>query len=175
MRRRLDRDRTRVHTYHEELREPPLRRLAALAGASGEKAEATRRRETLRVAAIEREYRAKLDDLRNNYASRVTLGWVQALHLFLPVQRLEILVRRRKRERLIHLDWFPSVRVPEPPPCDWGLGLDPQRLVCDERMHLTDPAGQAPCPACGKAWCRACDPLACPHCGQAIDRRPRAP
>ena len=46
--------------------------MAALARADGERAEADRRRETLRVEAIEREYRAKLDDLRRNYALRVT-------------------------------------------------------------------------------------------------------
>jgi hypothetical protein len=175
MRRRLDRDRARVHAYHEDLRAASLKRLAGLASATGEKAEASRRREALRVAAIEREYRAKLDDLRNNYALRVTLDWVQALQLFLPVQRLDVLIRRRKQERLIRLDWHPSVRLAEPPLCDWGLGLDRRRLVCDERLHLTDAAGQAPCPACGKAWCRACDPLACRHCGQAIERGARAP
>ena len=72
MRRRLDRDRDRVHAYHDDLRGASLKRLAALAGPHGEKAEADRRRETLRVAAIEREYPAKLDDLRHNYALRVT-------------------------------------------------------------------------------------------------------
>lgn len=167
MRRRLDRDQMRVHAYHDELRSASLKRLASLAGAAGEKAEANRRRETQRIAAVEREYRAKLEDLRNNYALRVTLDWVQALQLFLPVQRLDILIRRRKQERLIRLDWHPCARLPELPPCDWGLGLDSQRLVCDEKLHLTDPAGQAPCPSCGKAWCRACAPVSCPHCSRS--------
>jgi hypothetical protein len=175
MRRRLDRDRTRIHAYHEDLRGASLKRLAGLAGAAGEKAEAGRRREALRVAAIEREYRAKVDDLRNNYALRVMQDWVQALQLFLPVQRLDVLIRRRKQERLIRLDWHPSVRLAEPPLCDWGLGLDRSRLVCDEKLHLTDVAGQAPCPVCSKAWCRACDPQACRHCGQAIERGAGAP
>jgi hypothetical protein len=170
MRRRLDRDRARVHAYHDELRSASLKRIAGLVGAAGERAEANRRRETLRVEAVEREYRAKLEDLRNNYALRVTLTWVQALQLFLPVQRLELLIRRRKRERVIRLDWHASTRSPEPPPCDWGLGLDRRRLVCDEALHLTEPGGQAACPACGKAWCRACDPLSCPHCGRPLER-----
>jgi hypothetical protein len=112
MRRRLDRDRARVHEYHNDLRLTALKRLAALAHASGEKAENDRRRETMRVAAIEREYAAKLDDLRHNYALRVTVEWVQGLELFMPVQRYEILIRRRKRERLVRLDWHASV-----PPC----------------------------------------------------------
>ena len=81
MHRRLDRDRARVHAYHDDLRSGSLKRLAALAGRDGEKAEADRRRESLRVATIEREYRAKLDDLRHNYALRVSAEWVQALDI----------------------------------------------------------------------------------------------
>lgn len=40
------------------------------------------------------------------------------------------------------------------------------RLVCDERLHLTEPAGQDPCPGCGKPFCRACHPVTCPRCGR---------
>jgi hypothetical protein len=168
MHRRLDRDRTRIHAYHDDLRSASLKRLAALAGRDGEKADADRRRESLRVTTIEREYRAKLDDLRHNYALRVSAEWVQALELFVPVQRLEVMIRRRKGERLIQFDWHPSARLAEAPPCDWGLGLGRVRLVCDEKLHLTEPAGQAPCVACGKAWCRACHPASCPRCGRSM-------
>ena len=167
MRRRLEHDRNRVHSYHDDLRSSSLKRLAALARADGERAEADRRRETLRVEAIEREYRAKLDDLRRNYALRVTVEWVQALDLYVPVQRFEVLIRRRKGERVVRLDWHPLVRAAEPPLCEAGLGLDRVRLVCDDKLHLTDPAGQAPCASCGKPFCRACFPAACPRCRQA--------
>src|SRR5215470_12818851 len=104
MRRRLERDRDRVHGYHDDLRRTSLKRLAALVRTGGEKADSDRRREEMRVAAIEREYRVKLDDLRRNYALRVTVEWVQALDLYVPVQRFEVLIRRRKGERLIQLD-----------------------------------------------------------------------
>jgi predicted RNA-binding Zn-ribbon protein involved in translation (DUF1610 family) len=170
MRRRLERDRNRVHAYHDDLRRVALKRLAALDGAQGEKPQADREREKLRVAAIEREYHAKLDDLRNNYALRIKVQWVQALELYLPVQRLDVLIRRRKGERLIRMDWHPLVRMTEPPPCDWGMGFDRVRVVCDGKLHLTEPAGQAPCPSCGKAWCRACHRTRCPNCGQAVKR-----
>ena len=162
MRRRLERDRNRVHAYHDGLRRASLQRLAALARAEGERAVADRRRETLRVEAIEREYRVKLDDLRRNYALRVTVEWVQALDLYLPVQRFDVLIRRRKGERLIKLDWHPLVKAAEPPVCEAGLGRDRVRLVCD-KLHLTDLAGQAPCASCGKPFCRACF-AACPRC-----------
>jgi hypothetical protein len=167
MRRRLDRDRARIHEYHNDLRVTALRRLAALADVPTEKAEAERKREDMRVAAIEREYNAKLEDLRHNYALRVAVGAVQALDLYVPVYRYDVLIRRRKGERLVRLDWHAAVRLPEPPLSEWGLGLGSTRLVCDERLHMTDPAGQAPCASCSKYWCRACHPAACPRCGAA--------
>jgi len=166
MRRRLERDRDRVHAYHNDLRDASLKRLAALNRTDGDRAEADRRRETLRVEAIEREYRAKLDDLRRNYALRVTVEWIQALEIYVPVQRFEVLIRRRKGERMIRLDWHPLVRTLERPLCEAGLGLDRVRLVCDDKLHLTDPAGHAPCSSCGKPFCRACFPLGCPRCRQ---------
>jgi hypothetical protein len=166
MRRRLERDRDRVHAYHNDLRDASLKRLAAFNRTDGDRAEADRRRETLRIEAIEREYRAKLDDLRRNYALRVTVEWIQSLEIYVPVQRFEVLIRRRKGERLIRLDWHPLVRMLERPLCEAGLGLDRVRLVCDDKLHLTDQAGQAPCSFCGKPFCRACFPEACPRCRQ---------
>src|SRR4051794_3803396 len=124
MRRRLERDRERVHRYHDDLRGTALRRLAQLSRSTGERADADRRRETARAEAIEREYRAKLDDLRHNYALRIAVDGVQALALYLPVQRLEVLIRRRKGERAIRLDWHPWLKAAEPPLCEAGLGLD---------------------------------------------------
>ena len=171
MRRRLERDRNRVHAYHDDLRGASLKRLGALARAEGDRAEADRRRETLRVEAIEQEYRAKLDDLRHNFALRVTVEWVQALDVYVPVHRLDVLIRRRKGERVVRLDWHPLVKMAEPPLCEAGLGLDRVRLVCDDKLHLTEPAGQAPCPSCGKPFCRACHPAACPRCGHAREAR----
>ena len=168
MRRRLDRDCNRIHQYHSDLHLLAQKKLAALAGSAGEKAENDRKREMLRVAAIEREYAAKLSDLRHNYALRVSVEWVQGLELFVPVQRFQVLVKRRKGEKLMRLDWHPAVRLMEPPPSDWGLGIGRSRLVCDDQLHITDPAGQSPCPSCGRAWCRACHPTACPRCGHAI-------
>jgi 2-polyprenyl-6-methoxyphenol hydroxylase-like FAD-dependent oxidoreductase len=59
--------------------------------APGKRPTATAAREEMRVAAIEREYRAKLDDLRRNYALRVMVEWVQTLELYVPVQRFDVL------------------------------------------------------------------------------------
>jgi hypothetical protein len=168
MRRRLERDRKRVHAYHDDLRSAAVKRLATPARAGGDRADAERRRDTLRVEAIEREYRAKLDDLRHNYALRVTVEWVQALDLYVPVQRLDVLIRRRKGERVVQLDWHPLAKAAEPPLCEAGFGRDRVRLVCDEKLHLTDVGGQDACLSCGKPFCRACYPAVCPHCRRAI-------
>ena len=162
LRRRLERDRDRIHDYYNDMQLLAQKKLAA---ATGEKAADQRKREQMRIAAAKHEYAAKLDDLRHNYALSVKVEWAQGLELFVPVQRLSLLVKRRKGERLIHLDWHPAVRFMEPLPADWGPGLDRTRLACDEHLHLTEPAGQAPCPACAKPWCRACHPKACPRCG----------
>jgi hypothetical protein len=121
----------------------------------------------MRVTAIEREYGARLDDLRHNYALRVTVEWVQGLVLFAQVHRYEILIRGRKGERIVSIDWHPAARATEPPLCEWGTGLHRARLVCDEQLHLTEPGGQAPCPSCGKPWCRACSGPVCPPCKRA--------
>jgi hypothetical protein len=178
MRRRLERDRDRIHGYHDDLRRTSLKRLAALgkmglskvglAHAGGEKADSDRRREEMRLAAIEREYRAKLDDLRRNYALRVTVEWVQSLELYAPVQRFDVLIKRRKGERLIRIDWHPLVRTLELPLCEAGAGPERTRLVCDDSLHLVAPAALAPCPSCAKPFCRACHPSACPRCGTAV-------
>jgi len=174
MRRRLDRDCGRVYEYHADLRRSALTTRSSLRYATGEKAEADRKRESMRVATIEREYAAKLDDLRHNYALRVKVDWVQGLVLFAHVHRYEILIRRRKGERIVAIDWHPAIRMMEPPLCDWGLGLERARLVCDDHLHLTDLAGQAPCPSCGKAWCRACQGSACPRCKRMTPPRQKS-
>src|SRR5262245_22620841 len=109
----LDRDRGRIHEYYADLRRAAQIKLAAVGSQSGDKAEADRKRETMRIAAIERGYAAKLDDLRHNYALRVTVEWVQGLILFVPVRRYELLIKRRKGERILLLDWHLSARMME--------------------------------------------------------------
>ena len=165
MRRRLERDRGRVHTFHNDLRQTALDKLAKLQNAATDKAAGDRKREALRVAAIEREYAAKSDDLRHKYALKISVEWTQGLLLFAPVQRYDIQIKRRKGERMIALDWHPSVRMMEVPLDEAGLGLDTSRQVCDEKLHVTSATGQT-CTSCGKAHCRACHPKACPRCAK---------
>lgn len=82
----------------------------------------------------------------------------------MPVARFTVQLRRRKAEREFILDWNPLVRRLETPPCAASLSAERPRLVCDEALHLLTQAGLAPCPACGKPFCRACHPAHCPKC-----------
>jgi len=162
LQRRLARDLDRLHAYHSE-----LHREAALRAAQLAERDAGRQREAQRIAAIARDYRAKVEDLERKYALRVTVRWVQTLELVLPVQRLTVQIRRRKAERVIAMDWNPLTRRLEAPPCEASWSTERPRLVCDDALHLVAPAGLAPCQQCSRAYCRACHPRACPKCGRA--------
>ena len=159
MQRRLDRDLERVHAYYTGLRQEAWQRLQRQHSDSA--------RERLRLEAAEREYHAKVADLRQQYDLRVTTDLEQALMLTSPVQRLELTIKRRKGERRVTLDWSPLARRLEPPPCEWSYTAEITRVVCDDALHLVSPAGHAPCAQCGKNYCRACQPRRCPKCGQA--------
>jgi hypothetical protein len=161
LRRRQMRDEERLHSYHNDLHRDALRRLAALP-----ESHAGRPREQQRAEAIAREYRAKLDDLTHKYAMRVTVEWVQTLDLVMPVQRVKLLIRRRKGERIIELDWNPLARRLEAPACEFSGAVDRRRLACDEALHLVAPSGLGACSGCGKPYCRACHRSRCPKCGQ---------
>lgn len=162
LRRRLGRDQERLHLYHNDLHCEAMRRAAALPAG-----DPRRRREELRADAIGREYRAKVDDLARQYATRVTVAWVQSLELAMPVHRFTVQIRRRKADRVIAMDWNPLTRRLESPSCEATASVAPPRLVCDDALHLVVASALAPCPACGRAFCRACHPERCPKCGIA--------
>jgi len=164
LRRRLGRDQERLYAYHNDLHRETLRRLSLLA-----EGDAGRPREQLRQEAIRREYHAKLEDLSRQYAMRVAVEWVQTLELVTPVQRFAVQIRRRKAERVIHLDWNPLARRLESPACEFSGSAERPRLVCDDALHLVTAEGLAPCAGCGRAFCRACHRERCPRC-QRSDR-----
>jgi hypothetical protein len=161
MRRRLGRDQDRLHAYHNDLHLEAMRRAMMLP-----EGDAARRREEQRSEAIVREYCAKLDDLARQYATRVTIEWVQTQELAMPVHRFAVQVRRRKSDRLIHLDWNPRARRLESPLCEFAASTERPRLVCDDALHIVVPSALAPCQACSRPFCRACHKERCPKCSE---------
>lgn len=168
MQRRRERDLDRLHSYYNDLRRESLQQLAVIEkqGRSNDREQPERARETLRLEAIKREYHAKVNDLHQKYAMKVTLEWIQSLELTMPVQRFTLLIKRRKGERRFHLDWNPVARHLEQAPCECSYTFEQPRVVCDEALHLVSPAAHAPCLHCEKPYCRACHPRNCPRCGR---------
>lgn len=167
--RRLARDQDRLHAYHDDLHREALSRAAQLP-----EGDAGRERQAMRAAAVARDYQAKLDDLARKYALRVTVAWVQTTELVIPVHRLTVQVRRRKAERVVQMDWNSAARRLELPPCEATWSAERPRLACDDALHLVVPSGLAPCPGCGRAFCRACHAMQCPRCGHAAATGPFA-
>lgn len=159
LRRRLGRDQGRLHGYYNDLYQQAMRRAQAFP-----EDDPRRHREQQRTDVIGREYGAKIEDLARQYATRVTVEWVQTLELVMPVHRFAVQIRRRKVDRTIFLDWNPTARKLETPMCDFSASTERPRLVCDDALHLVVPAALAPCARCGRAFCRACQPC-CPKCG----------
>jgi hypothetical protein len=158
--RRLDRDQDRLHRYHNDLHREASERAGSLP-----EGDVRRVREEQRIAAIAREYSAKLDDLARQYATRVSVQWVQTLEWVVPVHRFTVQIRRRKADRTILLDWNPLARKLDPPVCEATASAERPRLVCDDALHLVVPQALGPCAHCGKAFCRACHTSRCPKCG----------
>ncbi|MGH9839370.1 MAG: hypothetical protein ACREEM_11365 [Blastocatellia bacterium] len=166
MQRRLDRDLDRVHEYYTGLREESFRKLKRGKGDSA--------REKLRIEAAEREYQAKVADLKQKYDLRVKVELVQTLELLCPVQRVTLVIKRRKGERKLPLDWNPITRQLDPLPCEWSYVSAGSRVVCDDQLHIVRPEGHAACANCGKEYCRVCSPRRCPKCGKETVNREKA-
>jgi hypothetical protein len=176
LRRRLERDRSRLRSYHQELLDESAQRSARASTAlpTRPSAAAQLEREAQRQSAIQRDYRAKLAELETKYALTVELRPVQVLELITPVQRFTLRILRRKRTREIPLDLFPFSPRLEPPPCEYRGAGDRARLACDDAVHLVSLAGAAPCTQCERPFCRVCQPRGCPKCRGRAQREARA-
>lgn len=165
MQRRQQRDLDRLHSYHADLRREVFARLVTVQRKGDDhKLEEERKRATLRLEAISREYHAKASDLYEKFAMNILIERVQSLVMVTRVFRFHIQIKRRKGERTLFLDFHPLIRQLEEPPCEAGLPFTSERTVCDDALHLVSTEGFAPCIHCEKPFCRACHPQACPKC-----------
>jgi len=169
MERRMARDLERLHVYHSDLRAQVTERLAERSrkGGSVEALEADR----MRLETIEREYHAKVGDLRRKYAMNVEVRFLQALRADMPVRRADVTVLRRKGSRKTHLDWNPIAKRLDHLPCESCCTSPRIYSVCDDRLHWLCPSCLSSCPSCGKESCRACNPAKCAKCSHNWSER----
>lgn len=107
-----------------------------------------------KMAQIEAEKTSKLAALKEKYRLRLTLRPVALLLARLPVRRCEILVKRRKGERLLSLVYNPLSRAFDPMVCE-ACGTDVYTLgFCDEALHIL-------CPPCAAIYASG---KTCPRC-----------
>ena len=120
-------------------------------------------REEQRAEAIGREYRAKLDDLARQYATRVTVEWVQTLELVMPVHRFVGAdpAAQGGPDDLAGLE--PAGAAAGAAGLRGHVGIERPRLVCDDALHLVVPAALGPAAAGGRSAAHAT--AACPKCG----------
>lgn len=163
--RRQGRGLDRLHDYFSEMQQELQVRMAkSKRTLTGDTLEEDLKRHQLRLESIVREYQAKVVDLRQKYAMTVSVAFIQGLIVSMPVYRFEVLIKRRKGERLLYLDWNPVVKKLETPPCEYTLTETESWMVCDDALHLVGVDAHSDCPHCGKPFCRSCHRERCPKC-----------
>ena len=70
---------------------------------------------------------------------QIEIEWIQTLELVMPVQRFSILIKRRKGERILPLDWNPLARRLEQAPCELSYTWERPRRVLDDTLQLVSP------------------------------------
>jgi hypothetical protein len=163
--RRLARDIERVESYYAGLAAQIGKRLAKRAG-DPEAAE----KERSRALATEADRANKIEDLVRKYSLRVRIGLAGCLLLALPVREIPVLLIRKKEERRRIVHWNPALRLLEPLLCEACSGRAHPLYLC-ERAHCLCKDCWAPCPACGKPFCRACQTRC--RCGGSAANGPR--
>lgn len=163
--RRLARDIARVESYYGGLAAQIGKRLAKRAGDPEAAA-----KERSRALATEADRATKIEDLVRKYSLRVRIGLAGCLLLALPVREISVLLIRKKEERRRVVHWNPLLRLLEPLLCEACSGRAHPLYLC-ERVHCLCKECWAPCPGCGKSFCRACQTRC--RCGGSAASGPR--
>lgn len=146
MQQRYERDRQRIHRYFWELQTELQRR--------AEKGRVDEDDRRTREAALDREREAKLADLHHRFRVQALLQPVALLEVEAPVLLCDAVLRRRKAERRIELEYDAATRAIVPPRCDACGGPAPRPAACDDAFHLLceeclpESAGRPRCPVC---------------------------
>jgi hypothetical protein len=113
-------------------------------------------KERSRAEATRLDREAKLEDLSRKYALRIRVEPADVLIVSLLVREISVRLQRKKSERLAKLHWNPALKSLESPWCESCHGRAHPLSLCDDRLHFLCKSCFAPCPACGKTFCRAC-------------------
>ena len=158
--RRLARDTERIDSYYKDLLSQIGKRIARRATDPG-----AAEKERSRVAATQLDRAAKLDDLFRKYSLKIRIQPGDVLTVSLPVREISARLIRKKAERVATLHWNPKLGALESPWCEACSAPAHPLFLCDDRVHFLCKRCAAPCPACGKQFCRACQPRC--KCGGA--------
>jgi hypothetical protein len=160
--RRLARDIARVESYYAVLLAQIGKRLAKRAG-DPDAAE----QERSRLQATEADRATKIEDLVRKHSLQVRIGLAGCVLLALPVREIPVLLIRKKEERRRVLHWNPVLRLLEPMLCEACSGRAHPVYLC-ESVHCLCKDCWAPCPGCGRWFCRACQNRC--RCGASAPR-----
>ena len=158
--RRLARDSERIDSYYKDLLSQIGKRIARRAADPD-----AAMRERSRVAATQLDRAAKLEDLVRKYSLKIRVQPGDVLAVHLPVREISARLIRKKAERMAKLHWNPKLGALESPWCEGCSASAYPLFLCDDRVHFLCKSCAAPCPACGKHFCRACQPRC--KCGGA--------
>lgn len=149
--RRLARDSERIDSYYKDLMSQIGKRIARRA-ADPEVAG----KERSRIAATQLDRAAKLEDLIRKYSLKIRIQPGDVLAVPLPVRETSVRLIRKKAERVVKFHWNPKLGALESPWCEGCFGAAHPLFLCDDRVHFLCKSCAAPCAACGKYFCRAC-------------------
>jgi hypothetical protein len=150
--RRLARDRQRVDAYYRSLLSQIKKRMARKAdpGAAA--------KDRSRAEATELDRAAKLEDLRRKYSLRVQLALADIIAVALPVREISVRLIRKKEQRQRILYWNSIVRRLDAVLCEKCAAPAHPMYLCDDKVHILCRECLAPCPSCGRIFCKVCQP-----------------
>jgi hypothetical protein len=151
VKRRRERDLSRMREYYQAIHEEISRKLARASSK-----EAARTAEKQRLEATAQAYRSRAAELVERYRPTVRINGFAALACAIPTYRLRAQLLRRSAKRDAFFSWNPFDRGVEPPSCDSCCAVTVSALLCDDAVHYLCRNCFGPCPICGKPFCRAC-------------------
>jgi len=118
--------------------------------------------ETARLDATRDAYLARVADVMERYRVQVRVWPLLAAGCLVPAYHLRVELLRRRTKSEVTFCWNTVDRAIEARCCDGCAQPIRAADLCDDRGHWLCPACVAPCPVCGRSYCRACHP-GCPR------------